>query len=114
MGRHRCAAGMGPRAAAGQRGGGSRGGERPSRGRRGLPAPGAPAASPALAVISPIRQPRIRRPFLVIAGLVLLCVATLGAAIEWALPMFETGALFPAREYRPSGGQRETVLLPDG
>jgi ferric-dicitrate binding protein FerR (iron transport regulator) len=74
----------------------------------------APAALAALAVISPIRQPRIRRPFLVIAGLVLLCVATLGAAIEWALPMFETGALFPAREYRTSGGQRETVLLPDG
>ncbi len=74
----------------------------------------APAAPVALAVISPIRQPRIRQPLLVVAGVVLLSVATVGATVEWALPMFETGALFPAREYRTSGGQRETVLLPDG
>ncbi len=74
----------------------------------------APAGPAALAVISPIRQPRIRQPILVTAGIVLLCIATVGATIEWALPMIETGALFPAREYRTSGGQRETVLLPDG
>jgi transmembrane sensor len=67
----------------------------------------------ALAVIPPDRRAKVRKR-IIVASTAIVVAVILAVSIAWAVPMIRSGALIPSRQYETSGGQRETVLLPDG